>query len=183
MLTKEKNNTFSQTVKQDLKIIGWYQIIGGLSGFIIVAKGLSNGIYYGNIDKFLYSLVSLFFLFSVLSGWFCIRANKNAIAFSTINQYLQVIYFSSKGTTYCYLAGAYIVAGFDITESFHIFFDYGLAKIQLFFNSEPELIFFAVNFPALLFIYWLNRLRKHVKFEISLNEADSIGEEQQPVNN
>jgi len=169
------SNFIPESIVKDLKIIGWYQITGGLTGLFKLVKGLVDGVQYSNADTALYSFVFILCSFSASCGWFCIRSNKKAIGFSFINLVLQSTVFSIGGISYCYLAGAYLLIGGSITDYFRIYFDFGLAKFQFFFGLKNQSDFIAFNLPALVFLYWLYRLKKHVALEVAIDEADSIG--------
>jgi hypothetical protein len=169
---------FSKGIKTDLIKLGVYQIIGGLIGIAFIIRSVFTEIAFNEVVFLFYLIFFLFFGYSILCGWLCVRCNRNALLLSLINQFLQLVSISIAGFSFSYAAGFYLVTGVDFTESFKINFDAGLSNLHLFLNNQSNTILFNFNWIAFYLIYWIERLRKQVKLEDDIKESDSIGEDQ-----
>ena len=149
---------FSEGIKSDLIKLGVYQIIGGFIGITLLVRLIFNTRAFNEMTLLFYVIIILFFCYSVLSGWMCVKFNKNALRFSLINQFLDI--------------------GIDFTASFKINFDAGLSNFNLYINNQANNILFNFNLIAFYLVYWIERLRQQVKLEDEIKQSDSIGEDQ-----
>ena len=169
------NGYFSAATKSDLIKLGVYQIGGGLIGIAIIAKSAFNAGAFNELVFLFYLIFLLFFGYSIFCGWMCIKFKEHALLFSLINQFLQLLHVSIAGFSFSYTAGFHLDMGVDLTDSFHISFDAGLSNLRIFINNHSRIVFINFNLIAFYLLYWIDRLRKQVKLENEIQEADSIG--------
>ena len=169
---------FSEGIKFDLIKLGVYQIIGGFIGITLLVRLIFNTRAFNEMTLLFYVIIILFFCYSVLSGWMCVKFNKNTLRFSLINQFLQLPAIYIGGLSYSYVAGFHLDIGIDFTASFKINFDAGLSNFNLYINNQANNILFNFNLIAFYLVYWIERLRQQVKLEDEIKQSDSIGEDQ-----
>lgn len=166
---------FSNATKSDLLKLGVYQICGGLIGMVIIAKAAIAAAFFNEIVLLFYFVFLLFFGYSILCGWLCVKYREQALSFSFINQLLQLAHIYIGGFSFSYTAGFHLDMGIDLTNSFSFNFDAGLSNLSIFIHSNSNIILFNFNVVAFYLIYWIDRLKKQVRLENEIQEADSIG--------
>jgi len=151
-------------IKNQLKAIAYYQIIGGIlgialtvwvmfSGEIIVDKqALRIGLFAGGL-----------YLFSILCGRMLLRNYKRGLILSIVNQVLQVIYFSFGAYSFQYVAGLRFGLGVDMIEGWIFKFRLALSSFHFSFGTDLDQKFIGVNLVALFLIFWMERLMEKVK--------------------
>jgi len=168
-------NSFSPGTKADLVKLGIYQVAGGLIGIALLSRIIfySNG--FSEIIILFYLLIALFFSYSILCGWMCLKYNTKALTFSYVNQMLQLPSVYIAGFSYNYVAGFYLNIGFDFTQSLKLSFDAGISTFNFYLNNGLNSILFNFNLVAFYLVYWILRLQKQAKLEDDIKETDSIG--------
>ena len=104
----------------------------------------------------------------------CART-ANALKLSLINQWMQVIGFAIMGVAFKYIAGFYLSIGLDLRSSIVPMFGIGVSTIELKLNTDAERLGIDVNLVALGLIFWIDRLQKRVRNELTVRELSSIG--------
>jgi len=156
-------NLISKETLSNFSILGIYQLIGGSVGIVLMLLSIFNDFQLTAPSILLYSLISIFFGYSIYCGIICISIKKSALAHSLANQLLQVIGFSIGGFAFNYVAGIYATIYVDIENSVNYSFGVGLSGFKFYINNAPEQFQFSLNIVALLFIYWIDKLMKKVK--------------------
>jgi hypothetical protein len=166
---------FSPGTRADLLKLGIYQIAGGLVGLFFLVRMLLFSEGFNEIRILFDFIIALFFSYSVLCGWMCLKYNIKALSFSYINQLLQLPAVYMAGFSYTYVAGCYLHTGFDFTQSFSLSFDAGLSTFNFYLNNGSNSIVLSINIVAFCLVYWISRQQKQVKLESDIKETDSIG--------
>jgi len=158
----------TKTNKILIKIIGVYQIIGGLFGLTLIFRQSFSYIFW----NFLY-FVFIFglFVFSIISGIYLLKAKLllKGIKYSIVNQALQLIQFEIIGLGLYYVAGFYLAFGFSNTPQPHLIIDYSIFKSSCYlsFFRESNEITLSINVVAITLlvylIYLINPLRVNNK--------------------
>jgi hypothetical protein len=148
MTTKSKSNVLK---------IGWYQIIGGGFGGLLILSSLFSSIQLSGLEVSVHVFSLLFFGYSIFSGIICIKYKKNALTHSLINQFLQLIGFAFAGVAFSYAAGINLYIGFDIT-ALVVKFGFSLSELNFNLNLEHERAEIYLNLVALGMIYWISNI-------------------------
>jgi len=61
--------------------------------------------------------MTLFFSYSIFCGFLCIRKKAKALIHILINQFLQLLGLAFLGYAFKYVAGVYVGAGLDLSDS------------------------------------------------------------------
>jgi hypothetical protein len=150
-----------------LKILAWYQIIGGVVGFLGVCWIISS------IDKITWSIFVLILLiltlysFSIYSGWLLFKDKCIfGLKLSIINQYFQILALTFVRFTYFYAAGMYLFVTVDTANGFNLGLKYYLgSEATISFHNEEKPFFLGVNLIALILIGFITKLRDSIKQE------------------
>jgi len=165
----------SKEIESDLAKLGFYQIIGGVLGLIVILWNMFETFLMSALGILLYLFILLFFAYSIFCGILCLKANKNALRLSLINQILQVIGFAIMGFGFKYIAGVYFSIGLDLSESIKFGVGAGISSFNFNFNNQTERLELDFNVVAIALIYWIDKLMKKVKEENSIRQLSSIG--------
>ncbi|WP_345331280.1 hypothetical protein [Mucilaginibacter defluvii] len=96
-----------------LKIISWLQIVGGITGLLMLAYLLSGtGAINGPILLIFTTGLSLF-IFSIVSGAKLLHGAKYGVLFTIINQILQLVHWKMLGYGFAYSSGVQLALGFN----------------------------------------------------------------------
>ena len=151
--------------KSDFLKIGWYQIIGGIVGefFVFFSPTQVFGQVFGS-EVLVYIFMLLFFVYSVFCGLLCITYKNNALTFSLINQFLQLIGFAFLGFGFTYVAGFYISIDLNFSDA-GLGFGFGLSIFDFNINREYDKAELHFNLIALGLISWIIKLSAKIKAE------------------
>ncbi len=150
-----------------LKGLGIYQIAGGGIGVILLLWAAVTNQEWSQqsavIVLLLYLFMLLFFSFSIYCGILCLKKHRIALRLSLINQILQVIGFAIFGISFQYIAGVYLTAGLDLTQSFVLHFGLGISSLNFYINDGSQQMLVNFNFVALGLIIFIEKLKKQIK--------------------
>ena len=146
-------------IKSNLKLVGWYQIIGGSIGVLLVAYSIIMAENVTGFALLVYAMALLLFGYSIFSGVLCVENKNAALQHTLINQILQILGFALLGFGFSYAAGLYINIGIDLTDGLNMTLGTGISKVELNINREHERISFSFNLVAIALVYWINTLR------------------------
>lgn len=139
-------------VEKEIRILGYYQLIGGIIGIGTIALSFIA------IERIIFLVIMVLpFLLSIYAGTQCLRNKSNKLFISKINQTLQVISFSLGGFGFSYCAGVYLGIGIDTTNDFIFKFNFGLSTINFTINSLSETSFILTNLVAFYLVYRIGR--------------------------
>ena len=162
--------------KSDFLKLGWYQIIGGAMGLVLIIALALATLKFSALNILIIILMLAFFIYSILCGILCLRSKPGATAHSLINQFLQLISLTVAGFSFKYVAGAYLTLGLDLSKSFEIAFGFGISGFNFEINEQLNDTVINLNLVALGLIYWIDKLRKKIKEEKTTIEIASIGQ-------
>ncbi len=157
--------------KDILKILGFYQLIGGIIGLVLGIKMLMHtGEFTGPVFLFVLLIFGLY-SFSVYAGLITIKLTEKWLLHSQINQIIQFLYISLSGYTYFYVSGIGLFLGFDMTHSFifkiHFFI---ISECNLAYNLNPEKIVIELNIISFLVLYFINRLENRIRTDKEIHQ-------------
>jgi hypothetical protein len=163
-------------IKSDILKIGWYQVIGGGIGALMILYALFTTAEFPGLSMLIYFFMFLFFAYSIFCGTLCLKNRDNALTHSLINQCLQVIGFAFFGFAFAYVAGVYVSIGLDLSNSINMKFNIGISKFDFNINRETERAEVNLNLVAFGLIYWIDKLMKKIKKEKTIFEIASVGQ-------
>jgi len=137
------------------KVIGWFQIIGGITGLVLIGNLLlTTGTLNGPL-LLIYLIGIGLFMFSLYAGKTLINpiSRPDGLIFSFINQTLQLFQWSLFGYGLTYSSGALISVGF---KNFSVSFDFSIfiSSFEMYINSSHE-FYFKINLIAVFLIILL----------------------------
>lgn len=161
----------TKKIESQIKALGIYQIIGGVSGIALILYFTAKAANF-NISVFQLTVFFLsFYAFSIYCGFLLIKRKYNkGLNFSIVNQALQIISFSVVGVTFQYISGAYFSLGLNLTKDTLITYHFGLTTFNFKINSNTEIAAFSINVVAMVLIHFLFNLKEKItdqKTEIS----------------
>jgi hypothetical protein len=162
--------------KSNISTIGWYQIIGGGIGALIILYSLFTAAQLSGLNILIYVFMLLFFIYSIFCGTLCIQHKANALTHSLINQFLQLIGFAVFSVAFSYVAGLYLSVGLDLSNSVNMKFNIGISKFDFNINRELERAEINFNLVAFGLIYWIDKLMKKLKEEKADVLIASVGQ-------
>ncbi len=165
-----------ETIKNQITYLGYYQIIGGAVGLVLILWLMFNILSIGLGSLFLpiYLLLLLPFLLSIYAGYQCIRLKNNALKWSLFNQILQLLQLGFGTLTFEYYAGVYLGIGFDFTNDLLLRYSFGLSAVNFSINPGSPQDYMMVNLVALFLIIFITKL------EIKVAENESVLQEEMP---
>jgi hypothetical protein len=153
-----------------LKVLGWYQILGGAAGILVTLYILVRTAQISGLALILYLFVFCLYGFSAWCGQRLLSDRYiRGLKLSIINQALQILSFFVSGYGYTYVSGAMVFAGIRLTHGFIFTFNFGImSSWQININTDAEGTEIAINLVAIFFIYFIEKLLRTTKQE----EAD-----------
>lgn len=145
-------------IETEIKILSWYQIIGGLVGLGIVVQYILQTETFNSIGLIFLFLMFILYFFSIASGLVLMKRPSTGILLSKVNQFLQIMGFAVAGYGFQYISGLKLSFGLDATEGMLIKFDAALSSFQYDWNSKNEEAFIALNIIPIVVIYLLNKI-------------------------
>ena len=153
-----------QKTESRIKIIGIYQIIGGLIGLVgtlsLLAKfGVSNGTTFKMFLLFL-SLYS----FSIFCGFLLLKKQyEKGLNYSILNQLIQVLSFTLLGFAFKFYSGIFLCVGLNLTTDTIFTYNIGITTWNFKLNSESGITEFSINLIALVLISVIFNLKEKVE--------------------
>jgi hypothetical protein len=151
--------------KSALLKIGLYQIISACFGLLLFLWSVYQTKNWTIPEIALPSIVSLFYSFSIISGYQCLQNKENALTLSFINQGIQLVGFNILGYAFKYAPFFYLTVGVDLTENFKFSIDGGFFAYLLKFNTQSEVIAIDFNIIAILIFSWLVKINNRITAE------------------
>lgn len=141
-------------VLMKIKLIGLYQIIGGIIG-IGMFIGLVFAIGEVNLTLLLLLVLSaLLFCYSIFCGVMHFRNPALGLRLTFINQLIQVFQLALLGYYYKYISGFGIMIGADLTDDLLLGFSFDISSFQMHFDTGSETSFVKINIVAPLLAYY-----------------------------
>lgn len=143
-----------------VRIIGIYQLAGGVIGLGLIAYLLSGLETFNEWVALLMVLAVALYAFSVYCGMLIIKKRPDALVRSRILQILQLFSFTIFGYTFMFCSGVYLQVGIDLTNLFEVALNAGLSSWQININAGGDRIFVAFNAVPIFLILFINDMLK-----------------------
>jgi hypothetical protein len=168
----------SKQSKTRLKILAWYQMIGGLFGVLLTFWLLARTDQISGPILMVYLAAFGLYVFSIYCGRLLLT-NKYLLGLnlSTLNQALQVVSFTMFGYAFMYVAGTMLLGEMNIDHGLKLGFNFSLTSSwRIYVGSDDRSINLAINFVAIYLIFFSDKLRDAVKSEKADFENEPIAE-------
>ncbi len=153
----------TNSLKSRINILAYYQIAGGAIGIIFLVWMVATTFPIQGLNILHYLFMAVFHSFSVYSGWLLVeRQIETGLAFSKINQILQVFGIAFGGFAYEYVAGISLWLGVDLKDSANFTFNFSFSKFELYFNSSKDFARVEFNLVAIYLVYFISKLQDTV---------------------
>ncbi|MGF7078744.1 hypothetical protein [Mucilaginibacter sp. UYCu711] len=159
-----------------LKLLAWYQILGGICGIALTIWLLAHtNQITGLILLFLLVAFGLFG-FSIYCGRLLL-SDKYLFGFNLtiVNQALQILSFKMLGYGFMYIAGSMLLCKISFNHGFNFSFNFSLTSTwNIAFNTDDTPFELGINFVAVFMLYWVEKLQTLVKKEKAIaNEEEN----------
>jgi len=140
-----------------LKIIGWVQIIGGITGLLLVCHSLLQTEIINGPTLLIFLIGLSLFIFSVYAGNILLSKinKKRGIVLTVINQILQLFQWSMLGYSFNYSSGIELMIGLK-AHSVNFNFGLVLSTFSMSINSSSQFYFKINLIPILAIIVLVN---------------------------
>jgi hypothetical protein len=172
---------FSKSIAIKLRVLGWYQIIGGAIGVLLTLWLFVKMQTLSGLIILLFIIAFGLYGLSITAGKKLLGAQyQTGLKLSMINQFLQIVSFLFLGYGYMYVSGmalsgniSYNVGGYG--SGFKLGFDLGIfSKWNIDINSDNRSFNVSVNFLAIYLLYFIYRLRQKINDELKTSEISQV---------
>lgn len=151
-----------KNTKIKLKVLGYYQIVGGVAGLAITIYLIAQTATITGLILLLYLIALGLYGFSIYCGTQVLKNKNHSLNISLINQYLQLISFVILGYGFKYVSGLLLSVGVDLANSFGMKFNMGIISTwEMNWNTDADKIEFNLNLVALFFIIFIDKLKNY----------------------
>ena len=168
--------TYSKDTVFKLKALGVYQLLFAVAGCILtIVLMVRTGLQYWQVTV-LFAVAFALYFYALLCGIFCWQQKKEALPYSLVNQYLQLVSFSIVGYGFKYFAVLALYVGVDLTNNFFVNFNLEVVSSwTILFASSSDAIVINFNLVAMAVIIIINKLSKIIAAEDADREVLDIG--------
>ena len=140
-----------------LKVIGIYQLIGGLLGLALIGWLLINTGQLNGPLIFIFIIAVGLYSFSIKAGLTLLnkKKTKRGIIYSLINHAFQLIGFSLGSFQYEFFSGLKLTLGINFTDNFEFVSAAGVSEFNFQFNNGASEYMFYLNIFAIFVSYIL----------------------------
>lgn len=150
-----------------LKVLAWYQIIGGIMGILVTIWLVAQlGQINGLILLILLFATSLY-VFSIYCGRLLLT-DKYLTGFklTIINQVIQIPQFAMLGYAFWYVSGCMVTIGINVDHGFGFDFNFHIMSTYQISVATSETTFkLAINLFAIYLVHFTEKLRTMMKEE------------------
>ncbi|WP_448701831.1 hypothetical protein ACFGVR_06210 [Mucilaginibacter sp. AW1-3] len=147
-----------------LKILGWYQIIGGIAGLILTIWLLVRTETITGLIALLFLTAFGLYVFSIYCGKLLLGNGYNkGLSLSNVNQALQIVNFLFLGYGFMYISGVMLIGSIKYGGGFSMGFNFGFNSIwQFSIHSDDRSFALGVNFVAIYLLFFVANLRERI---------------------
>jgi hypothetical protein len=170
------NNYHLQEYYYKLKLIGIYQVIGGLIGLGLTVWLITMLLPMPLVVICIVIISIGLFLFSVACGIGLWKRKMAAINLSIVLQLLQIITFTLYGISFKFISGLGFLINIDFTSTLqaHIKLSEPLLRFTYLIGPTDKII--GVNLSAILIFFFIVDLKRKIKRLLIEQEIDLIGD-------
>lgn len=160
------------SIESRMRILGWYQIAGGVYGYIILAIGLFRQGSLTGANFLPLILALILFSFSIYCGNLLRNQNQKGLSLSVWNQFLQILQIGVLSVGFGYYSGIRIAIGFRWIETFMPNFSFSLSGLSLqYAPSNTSELSIWINIMPFIVMHWIGQIEKDIEEKRELIEA------------
>jgi hypothetical protein len=156
--------------KNSLLKVGLYQIICGCIGLLVLLWSLFKTEGISGHGAILLLFIVLLDVFSIFSGYQCLKMKENSLNLSLINQTIQILGLSIPSFTFQFSAGPFMTIGAYIMTTFDWKFDFGLTELDISLFKDTDGLLININIIALVALLLVGRLQNKIKTEMEIRK-------------
>jgi hypothetical protein len=169
-------NNFSKQTSTKFKVLGIYQIAGGIIGLILTSWLIGQRHAFSIIVIMLFAIAIALYCYSIYCGTLLVMQKVAGLTHSLVNQFLQLVSFSIAGYIFQYTSGIFVSVGIDLTNSLSYKLDFGTSVWRLGFYTGADVFLINFNVTALYLIIFLDKFKKKVHYEQFDKVIEHLGE-------
>lgn len=169
----------SKSSKLRLKILAWYQIIGGILGLLLTIWLIAHMQQINGLILLIILFAASLYSFSIYCGRLLLT-DKYLTGFklSIINQIIQIPQFAMLGYAFWYASGLMFTLGVRLSDGLTFTFDFGLFSTYQISIATGETVFkLAINLVAIYMVYFTRKLRSTIQLEKAIFEGQINSDE------
>ncbi len=159
-------------IEERMKLLGYYQLIGGLIGLYVIIKWFANEPVLSGLKLLIYLLITSFFVLSIYCGNQLRKGDIKAIELSKWNQILQVIQFNISAVAFAYYSGINFSLGLVLTDKMTPDFLISLSGFAFHYTPNESNFSVMINIVPLVVIYLLDGLQAKIDLRSELLKID-----------
>ena len=167
-------NDLNKNILIQLKGLGIYEIVGGVIGIGLTIYLIATQLSVPGLLFLIFLFSLLLYCYSIYCGIVLLKNKSNALNYSLVNQYLQLINFSILGYAFQYISGIYLSVGIDLTSSEYLKINFGVSAWQININRDKDIILVNLNFVALFLIIFIDNLKKKINISADVVSSTPI---------
>ena len=153
----------TERLKISLKILGWYQIIGGVLGI-----GVNIWMFFTQLPVFSFNILLPFLflglqLFSIYCGTSCLKYRESALHYSMLNQAIQIVGLTFYGFHFSYVSGLFLASVIDLSNSMEANFTTGISTFSFRYNIDKSYTQIELNLVATCLVFFIEYLIRKAK--------------------
>ncbi|MEY8847361.1 hypothetical protein AB9K26_00980 [Psychroserpens sp. XS_ASV72] len=154
-------------IYQRIEYLGYYEIIGGIFGLILITLNVydklnSNGFFIFSLSLFI-TLCGI----SIYSGILLIQKKyQKGLNLSLFSQATQVISFILFGYIFDFAIGFYLRITTELTNDTIVGLDFGFANWSLSRNANPDIIELNINIVAIILLLFIAKSADRIKAKL-----------------
>ncbi len=157
--------TIYSKAKIGYQILGYYQIIGGVSGILLNIYGFFTQLPVFGLVIIIPIIFFILYGFSIYCGVQCLKFEKNSLTISIYTQVFQILGISIFGIVFSYVAGLHFNINFDLSNSTLVDYKAGVSNFKLYYNQDPDVIKINFNLIAIGLVVFIDKLKSTNKSE------------------
>ena len=168
-------NNFTKDTASKLKVLGIYQIAGGIIGLLLTFWIIAGLTAFSGLLLLVVLIAIGLYSYSIYCGTLLLKNKILGLRHSSINQFLQLINLIIAGFAFQYISGVFLTIGLDLTNSFNFIFNIGISSWQININGDTEPLILNFNLVALFLILFIENLKNKISKEDLAKQLASIG--------
>ena len=167
------NTLKNKKLRKSIKLLAYYEIIGGILGLIVLTYFVSVTSPILLPQVLIITIGGILFILSIISGQQLLEKNpKRGLMLSTVTQLLQLVSFAVSGYSFLFVSGLMLSVGIELTNSFEITSSFSLSELDINYNHQHDLIFFKINIVAVFLLVGIEKIKSELN-AISIEEEET----------
>ncbi|MBC8488714.1 MAG: hypothetical protein H8D45_22035 [Bacteroidetes bacterium] len=157
-------------INRNKNILGYYQIIGGVLGYLIFIWVLAQIGTITGLMLLILLLVLILYAFSIYCGYSILKDKKYGFDLSSLNFFLQIFIIAIQGVKYEYTSGFSLAAGLDIENNFNFQFKAMISGFNFEIKHNVDNFIIMINIVPFIAFYFINKTEKLIERDKAIEE-------------